>query len=67
MDRGDRALAVLRGRHELEPAVGLQRGADPLGAGGDLVGRDLDAHLRLGADLVGEVRRASRRRAWRRS
>ena len=60
----DRLGAVLRGRDELEPAVRRERGADPLRALGDLVRRDLDAHHRLGPDVVGAGAAGGRRRAW---
>ena len=55
VDGGDRCFAVLGRRGEGEPAVGLERDSDQLGALGDLVGRDRQAHERLGRDVVREV------------
>ena len=45
------------GRDGREPAVGLERGPDPLGALGDLVGGDRHAHERLDRDVVPEMGR----------
>ena len=57
VDRGDRRGPVLGGPRQREPPVGEQRGADPLGAGGDLVGRDALAEDGLHGDVVTEVER----------
>ena len=57
VDRGDRVHAVLGRPDDREPAVRLERRADPLGALGDLVGRDRRAHVGLDRDVVAEVGR----------
>ena len=57
VDGTDRLCAVLRRRDELEPAVGDERREDDLGPLGDLVRVHLDAHHRLGPDVVPQVQR----------
>ena len=55
VDRGDRAFAVLRWRHDLEAPIRLERRSDLLRSFGHLIGRDRDAHVRLGRDVMTEV------------
>ncbi len=57
VDSGDRRHAVVRRLGEREPAVRRQRRADLFRALGHLVGGHLDAHERLGRDVVGEMAR----------
>jgi hypothetical protein len=57
VDVEDRLGAVLGGLLELEAAVADEGGTDRLGAFGDLVRVDLDAHDGLGPDVVPQVER----------
>ena len=57
VDRGDRVDAVLRRPDDREPTVRLECHPDPLGALGDLVGRDRRPHVGLDRDVVAQVGR----------
>ena len=54
---GDRTFAVLGGFEPRKAAIGVERGPDPFGAFGDLIGRDRQAHECLDRDVVAEMRR----------